>query len=80
MEEDGTVESVPIRRSEVVGVRRVEGGGLVGVGLDGGRGIRRQRRGRLGQEKQLLPGIEYICHLDTLTTLELSTKNVGVAF
>ena len=53
-------ESIPVWRSEVVRVRRVEGGGgLVGaVGLDGGGGGRREGRRRLGQEKQLLPEIK----------------------
>ena len=49
-------ECIPVWRSEVVRVRRVEGGGgLVGIGLDGGGGGRGERRRRLGQEQQLLP-------------------------
>ena len=54
-------ESIPVWRSEVVRVRRVEGGGgLVGIGLDGGGGGRGERRRRLGQEQQLLPEIKEV--------------------
>ena len=55
-------KSIPIWRSEVVWVRRVEGGGglVGGIGLDGGGGGRGERRRRLGQEQQLLPEIKEV--------------------